>query len=292
MGSIPAPGWRQLAVGVIGGGIGGMSAAVALRRAGHKVTIYEGSDFPDEAGASISCAANGTRWLHEWEVVVEKGDGVVLRKLISRDWTTGKVLTEYGLDDYEERWGYVYYMFQRQCMHSMMKDSALGEGKGQPAMLLCKSLDARTGWIKFENGEVAKHDLIVGADGIGSAVRGIIDIRPRKLPAESSCLHANVLTEDAIAAGLVDFSKGSALQFWGGQGELWDKIVLSPCRGGKLLSYYCFFPREKADYMNHTWRGDERSVDELLAPYPRLDEQVRGHLALGKEIRPWRLWTQ
>jgi salicylate hydroxylase len=135
MGSISSPGWRQLDVAIVGGGIGGMSAAIALRRAGHKVSIYERADFVGEAGASISCAANGTRWLHEWEVELEKGDGVILRKLISRDWTTGKVLSLYELDDYEERWGYVYYMFQRQCMHAMLKASALGEGKGQPARL-------------------------------------------------------------------------------------------------------------------------------------------------------------
>lgn len=135
MGSISSPGWRQLDIAVVGGGIGGMSAATALRRAGHKVSIYERDDFIGQAGASISCAANGTRWLHEWGVDVSKGDGVILQKLISRDWTTGKILTEYELDDYEERWGYVYYMFQRQCMHTMLKISALGEGKGVPAKL-------------------------------------------------------------------------------------------------------------------------------------------------------------
>lgn len=146
--------------------------------------------------------------------------------------------------------------------------------------------------IEFENGSSVNHDLIVGADGIGSAVRGVLGIRPEKRPAESSCLHANVATEDAIAAGLPDFSQDNALQFWGGHGEIWDKIVLSPCRGGKLLSYYCFFPRDKGDYINHVWGEPDRPVEELLAPYPELDAQVRGHLALGKEIQPWRLWMQ
>ncbi|KAF5227965.1 hypothetical protein FANTH_14630 [Fusarium anthophilum] len=296
MGSLPSPGWRQLKVAVIGGGIAGMSAAIALRRAGHTVFIYERADFAGEAGASISCAANGTRWLNEWEVNLEKGDGVILRKLISRDWTTGRVLSLYELDDYEERWGHLYYMFQRQCMHNMLKDSALGDGKGQPAKLFvnykCKNIDIETGLIEFENGKQVKHDLIIGADGIGSTVRGILDIWPDRRPARSSCLHANVPTENALAAGLVDFSRDQALQFWGGQGELWDKIVLSPCRGGKLLSYYCFFPREKGDYLNHTWGREDRPVDELLAPYPSLDPQVRAHLALGQDIQPWRLWTQ
>lgn len=295
MGSLPTGGWRKLDVGVIGGGIGGMSVAIALRRAGHKVSIYERNDFAGEVGASVSCAANGTRWLHEWEVDVEKGDPVVLKKLINRDWKTGEPVSVYDLDDYEERWGYVYNMFHRQYMHAMLKDSALGEeGKGESAKLYvhhkCKDLDLNAGRIEFENGKTVQHDLIIGADGIGSVVRGLIGVKPEKRPADSSCLHANVLTEDAVKLGLVDYSQDSALEYWGGQEGKWDKIVLSPCNGGKLLSYYCFFPRDKGDYTNQAWGVEDRPVEELLAPYPQLDEQVRAHLAIGKDIQPWRLW--
>ncbi|KFH44061.1 FAD-dependent urate hydroxylase-like protein [Hapsidospora chrysogenum ATCC 11550] len=290
-------GWRRLNAGVVGGGIGGMSVAIALRRAGHDVTIYERSDFAGEVGASVSCAANGTRWLHEWGVDVAKGDPVVLRKLINRDWYTGEPVSVYDLDDYEERWGYVYNMFHRQYMHAMLKDSALGEGKGTPAKLLvnhkCKSINLETNTVTFENGVEAQHDLIVGADGIGSAVRREIGIHPEKRPSDQSCLHCNVLTEDAVRLGLVDYSQHSALEYWGGQEGKWDKIVLSPCNGGKLLSYYCFFPREQGDYTNQTWGGaaDSRPLEELLRPYPRLDPEVFRHLAIGKEIQPWRLWV-
>jgi len=132
-----AAGWRKLNVGVVGGGIGGMCVAIALRRAGHDVVIYERSDFAGEVGASVSCAANGTRWLHEWEIDVAKGDPVILKQLINRDWKTGEPVSEYSLDDYEERWGYVYNMFHRQYMHAMLKDSALDEeGKGKAAKLV------------------------------------------------------------------------------------------------------------------------------------------------------------
>jgi hypothetical protein len=134
---IMAAGWRKLNVAVVGGGIGGMCVAIALRRAGHDVVIYERSDFAGEVGASVSCAANGTRWLHEWKVDVAKGDPVVLKQLINRDWKTGEPISEYSLDDYEERWGHVYNMFHRQYMHAMLKESALEEnGEGTPAKLV------------------------------------------------------------------------------------------------------------------------------------------------------------
>jgi salicylate hydroxylase len=290
------PNWKHLSVAVVGGGIGGMSVAIALRRAGHSVTIYERSDFAGEVGASVSCAANGTRWLHEWDVDVAKGDPVVLKKLINRDWKTGEPVSVYDLDDYEKRWGFVYNMFHRQYMHAMLKDTAMSEdGEGEPVKLLvkhkCSSIDIPNGTITFENGVTAKHDLIVGADGIGSVVRGILGIHPEKKPSDQSCLHCNVTTEEAVKAGLVDYSQNSALEYWGGQEGKWDKIVLSPCNGGKLLSYYCFFPREQGDYTTQAWGSDSLPVEDLLKPYPQLDSQVLGHLAIGKEIQPWRLWV-
>lgn len=136
MGSVEEPSWRELNVGVIGGGIGGISVAIALRRAGHNVTIYERNDFAGEAGASVSCAANGTRWLYEWGVDVQKGDPVTLKSLINRDWKTGEPVSVYSLDDYVERWGYAYYMFHRQHMHKMLLECALQEeGAGTPCQL-------------------------------------------------------------------------------------------------------------------------------------------------------------
>ena len=200
MGSAPVDSqqWRKLNIAIIGGGIGGLATAIALRRAGHTTTIYERADFAGEVGASVSCAANGTRWLHEWEVDVQKGDPVVLKKLINRDWETGEPVSVYDLDDYEKKWGYVYNMFHRQYMHAMLMETAVGEvGKGEPAKLIvnhkCKDIDTAKGTVTFENGVVQNFDVVIGADGIGSACRKAIGIIPEKRPHESSCLHQDHL---------------------------------------------------------------------------------------------------
>ena len=100
------------------------------------MVIYEHYDFVGEAGASVSCAADVTRWLHEWGVDVQKGDPVVLEKLINRDCETGEPVSVYDLDDCEERWGYVYNMFHRQYTHKMLMNCALQQdGEGAPAIL-------------------------------------------------------------------------------------------------------------------------------------------------------------
>lgn len=286
-------GWKQLDVGIVGGGIGGLAAAISLRRAGHKVTVYERAHFAGEQGASISCAANGTRWLHHWGVDVKKGRPVVLEKLVWHDWKSGDDMNVYDLADYKDKWGNVYNMFHRVDMHQMLMDCALQEeGEGTPARLVldhkCADIDTENGEVLFENGVTVKHDVVIGADGVGSSVREIIGIIPDKTISTSTCLHANVPTERARVLGLRNFAKNNAIEYWGGQGI--DKIVLSPCKGGKLLSFYCFFPREKETFDDEGWNY-EASLDELLAPYPELDKAVIDHLKVSEDIRPWRLWV-
>lgn len=181
-------------------------------------------------------------------------------------------------------------------MHRMFQDSACSEKythAGPPARLLvnhrCTAIDLDNGIVTFDNGTTATHDVVIGADGIGSSVRTIIGINPSKRPADSSCLHANVTTAEAVKLGLRDFSKESALQYWGGHNNK-HKIVLSPCNSGSLLSYYCFFPRDKGDFSSQNW-NTEATKEELLSPYPELDKHVLDHLAIGEDIKPWRLWV-
>lgn len=71
-------GFKQLHVAVIGGGIGGLAAAVSLRRAGHRVDIFERRGFDVEVGASISCAANGAVHLEDWGIDVKSMSPVAL----------------------------------------------------------------------------------------------------------------------------------------------------------------------------------------------------------------------
>lgn len=57
---------KRLTVGIIGAGIAGLSAAIAMRRAGWDVEIYEKSAFKDEVGAGIVTGCNATRVLRSW----------------------------------------------------------------------------------------------------------------------------------------------------------------------------------------------------------------------------------
>jgi salicylate hydroxylase len=68
----------QLKVGIVGAGIAGLSAAIALTRSGHEVEVFERSRFKNEIGAAISSCPNMTRILRHWEFDFEKTRAVQL----------------------------------------------------------------------------------------------------------------------------------------------------------------------------------------------------------------------
>jgi len=184
-------------------------------------------------------------------------------------------------------------MFHRVDMHTMLMKSAVGEaGEGIPAVLKVNhkalEINHQAGVITFENGVQAKHDLIVGADGIGSTVRKTLGIIPDRKQSTSHCLHCIIATDDIQKLGLHDYSPNEAIEYWGGQGI--DKIVFSPCREGALHSFYCFFPTALAKNPGEGW-SHEVPVKELLEPFETLDPDLLALFKNSTDIKPWRLFV-
>jgi salicylate hydroxylase len=184
-------------------------------------------------------------------------------------------------------------MFHRVDMHAMLMDSAMGESHGAtPAVLKvnhkCTSIDHKAGVITFANGEQAQHDLIIGADGIGSTVRTTLGIVPDRKQSTSHCHHCIIATDDVKRLGLLDLAANEAIEYWGGQGI--DKIVYSPCREGELNSFYCFFPTELAKNPGEGW-NHSISVEELLEPFGTLDPKLLALFKSSTDIKPWRLFV-
>jgi salicylate hydroxylase len=94
-------------VAIIGSALGGLSAAIALRRKGHHVTLYERYDFANKVGASLSVALNGSRCLEQRKIGTPAVEPAVLKELVMHDWASGKVESEYELGDYRARFGTV-----------------------------------------------------------------------------------------------------------------------------------------------------------------------------------------
>ncbi|KAJ6786151.1 hypothetical protein PWT90_00713 [Aphanocladium album] len=283
-------------IGIIGSGLGGLGAAIALRRAGHAVTLYERYEFGGEVGASLSLASNGSRFLEAWGVDIPAAKPVVLRHLVRHAWEDGAVTGTYPLGDYRARFGTDYNNFHRIDLHKLLKETAVGGGDkgaaGQRAVLRtwhqAAALDPETGTVTFTNGDSAKHDAVICADGIRSVMRTQLGVEPQVTPSDSCCYRCIIDREKLAALGLQAFADNSAIEFWGGDGI--EKIVMSPCSDNNVVSCYCFYPAAKNDLQSDGW-NISATGDRLAATFPNLDPRMRLLFENADDIKMWRLYN-
>ncbi|KAJ7774484.1 2-polyprenyl-6-methoxyphenol hydroxylase [Mycena maculata] len=152
--------FTPLQVAIVGGGFNGLVAAVALRRSGHLVEIYQPESHV-QVGASVFCLTENTReWLCEWDVDLSDMKPIASMNLTMHESETGK-----------KHEGDVSSVFHLRDMYTALLKAALsGEGKGTPCKLfidhICDGVDAAAGSISFKNGATVSADLILGAEGI------------------------------------------------------------------------------------------------------------------------------
>jgi 2-polyprenyl-6-methoxyphenol hydroxylase-like FAD-dependent oxidoreductase len=85
--------WRGVSVGIVGGGIGGMTAALSLLQAGFDVRVYEQASRMTEVGAGVQVSANASRVLHRLGLAGELArTGVKPLAWHQRRWDDGRTL--------------------------------------------------------------------------------------------------------------------------------------------------------------------------------------------------------
>src|SRR6202165_2722874 len=112
-------------VAIVGGGIGGLTAALALLRQGIDVEVYEQAPQLKELGAGVQISANGTRVLYALGLgpAIERVGVIVAGKEI-RLWSTGQTWKLFDLGAVSvERYGFPYMMFHRGDLHAMLLDA-------------------------------------------------------------------------------------------------------------------------------------------------------------------------
>ena len=94
----------SLKIGIAGGGVGGLAAAIALRQQGHDVTVFEQAKGFSKVGADINLTPNVVRaidGLGAGAAIRERGARPTFR--ISRDWDTGQETSRLGMSDVAEQ---------------------------------------------------------------------------------------------------------------------------------------------------------------------------------------------
>lgn len=197
----------QTRVAIVGGGIAGLAAALALSGRGFAITVFERRTGFAETGAGIQLSPNASRVLQSLGLepalrrVVTETQTVSVRSLAS-----GREIGDVALGDaMRRRFGAPYWSVARADLHTVLLDAVRGRSDialrfGRTLSSLDDGAGVVTLGIDTANGarDSVAAELVIGADGIGSRVRPAIG-DPRS-PAPSGYLaYRATVAADALA---------------------------------------------------------------------------------------------
>lgn len=173
-------------IAIIGAGLGGLCAAAVLQRQGHAVRVYEQSATLGEVGAGIQMSANAMKVLDALGLRPALEPVAVRPKAFEfRRFDSGEMLHRLPLGDaHEQRHGAPYFQLHRADLHAALQAAVLAHDAqavvtGARASAFVEGTDSVR--VQFEDGRQVDAELVVGADGIKSAVRRHVlgDDRPQ-----------------------------------------------------------------------------------------------------------------
>ena len=245
---------------VVGGGLGGMAAAVALAQAGIDVQVFEQARQLTEVGAGVSLAPNGLRMLERLGV----GEGI--GRLGARYASTQLLLSDGRPVPHRP---YEFSMPGRNV--GIHRADLLGLLAGQlPAgtvwtgrQCAAFSQDGSTATVGFADGTTATADVVIGADGMHSVLQGFV-----VAPAEP------VFSGVVAYRGLVprpDGHPADAMRMWVGESK---HFLVFPVRAGQLLNYVGFVPSDTSVLESWSAPGDPAALAAHFAGWDPAIGQV------------------
>jgi salicylate hydroxylase len=268
---------------VVGGGIGGLSAAFALRRKGLRVRVLERAGEFGEVGAGIQIAPNCTRILAAYGLLDEaKKLGVLVENMVMRDALDGSVLTRLDLRDLKRRYGFPYMVIHRSDLHSLFLRACRDSG----VELLTRQ--QVTGYqnlpgvarVHLADGGTAEASIVIAADGLHSVAR-------QQLAGDKPVNSAFVSYRGAVPIDKVrqnNVSETDVVVYIGPRCH----FVQYPLRGGEMFNQVAVFESPKARAGEEDWG----TPDELDTAFAHTCGNVRRGLPLMWRDRWWRMFDR
>jgi len=265
---------------VAGGGIGGLSAALALALKGRRVRVLEKAPEFGEIGYGIQMGPNVSRMLDRLGVLEAiEAHAFFPDALILADALDDREITRIAVGKFfRQRYGYRYFVVHRRDLHGEILKAC--RQRGEIALQTSRgvaSFEQRADAVRVrcENGEEVEGAALIGADGLRSPTRQAVigDGAPR---AAGHFVYRGVVPMDQIT----DRSRAEAMTIWGGP-DL--HLVQYRLRGGTVMN-------NVATIVSRRFRQGEKDAgapDELEQAFARAHPHVRDMLRYVSRERHW-----
>ncbi|KAJ5984995.1 hypothetical protein N7499_008752 [Penicillium canescens] len=271
----------KLRVAIIGSGIAGLSAAAFLRKNRHfNIIVYERRDADSqETSAAFGLGANGISIVKQLGIDREEIRGVVgagYRTFNIHEKEISKSRVGYGQDGDSGLW----LVYRQDLKDALLRRVTSGDGDGEAIKILygCHivNVDPEAGVVEFADGTSVEADLIIGADGIRSKVRGAVI--PASHPEPVSCglsMYRFVIPMDVVMntvathgniPAMYNYDDGTFIAVIAAGDEGNRNVIMYPCQGHKLMNCVCAVPDSSVKNpakLEYSWNA-KGSVEELL----------------------------
>jgi 3-hydroxybenzoate 6-monooxygenase len=279
---------------IVGGGIGGMTAALALARAGFPAHIVEQAPEFGEIGAGIQLAPNALRILDGLGVLPElTALAVHPRNLVLMHADSGEHLTtvDFG-ESFERRYGYAYTVMHRGDLLTVLHQACQADDHitlESNREVTGLADHGGTAWVRFADGGSYECGAVVGADGLWSTARKLVSgDRPI---AQKFVAYRGALPVSDVALPM----NGKALPARSDDEIIWigpsKHLVQYPIRRGELYNQVAVFRSWRYSpeaELTDGW-GTPAEMDEAFA---RSCDQVRAGVALINRDRRWVMYDR
>ncbi|MFL5062610.1 MAG: FAD-dependent monooxygenase [Xanthobacteraceae bacterium] len=271
---------------IVGGGIGGLTAALALLRRGIDVDVYEQAPELKEVGAGVQISSNGTRVLYALglQEAVERISSIPTAKEI-RLWSTGQTWKLFDLGAISiELYGFPYVLMHRRDLHGILAE-AIGGLKPDALHLGMRCIDVAQSdtsvTLRFATGETAQAPLAIGADGVHSQVRA--SLFGAGAAQFTGCIAWRGIVPMERLPAQVSRTCGTN---WVGAG---GHVVHYPLRRGELMNFVGIL--ERTDWQIESWtiRG---TTEELANDFRGWHADVHAIIRNIEEPYKWALMVR
>ena len=282
---------RSCQLAVVGGGIGGLAAALAAARAGRTVTLVERSSRFGEIGAGLQLAPNASLALEELGVLTDvQRTAVMPPRLVMMDAVSGVQVTELDLcgQAYRERFRHPYLVTHRTDLHAAL----LAACEAHPLVTLhtgrtVTGADQDDFGVRLrfeETHEVLTADAVVAADGLRSTLRRAL-VGDGDPVCSRYVAFRGALPADRMTGRMSRHAASGAVMVWAGPRS---HLVQYPVRKGELYNQVAVFESDRYTPDSDDW-GTEAELEERFAG---ACQAVRDALPLVARDRRWPLFDR